>query len=102
MFASVTYHAPFGGVAATTSKTLSWLLPTAADDGSAVGTLTNQTINWGTTQGGPYTSSQGVGDGTSTTALVTGLPVGATLYFVIVATDSDGNSAYSAEVSINT
>jgi cellulose 1,4-beta-cellobiosidase len=57
---------------------------------------TNYTVWYGTTNGGPYPTKK---TSTNTSATVTGLANGTNYYFVVTATDTNGPSAVSAQVS---
>lgn len=70
---------------------LSWDPPT--DNGGE--TVTGYTVKWGTTPGGPYPNTENV---SGTTASVTGLTNGIAHYFVVSATNANGEGANSTEV----
>ena len=70
-----------------TQVTLNWNTVTGA---------ANYTLRFGTTNGGPYPTSQTV---TTPSATLTGLANGTPYYFVVSATDSNGPSAISTQVS---
>lgn len=83
--------------------TVSWDLPTTRADGTAIGTITGQTVYYDTVSRsgtiGAYAYSMGVGDGTSTSKVITGLTSATTYYFAVNATSAAGESSYSIEVS---
>lgn len=66
-----------------------WVLPTLYEDGSAIGTITDQKIYYDTISrmgsGTNYTNSVSVGNGSSLTFVVTGL-VATTLYYYAMTT----------------
>lgn len=75
-----------------------WTQP--ANTGSLI---TSYTISWGTTQGGPYTSSETIAGGGTRQAVLNGLNAGTTYFFVVVANSFAGcSSASSAEGSAAT
>jgi Fibronectin type III domain len=87
-----------GVVIPTGSATLSWTAPTMNNDGSALA-LAGFEVHYGTSPG-QYTGTVIVSSPTATTHTVTGLPLGATYYFVITAYNTSGaESAPSIEVN---
>ena len=83
------YNCPFLSSLAigTKSLTVSWNMPQFNADGSAIGTITNQTVDYDTVSrigtGVPYANTVAVGDGVSTSKVVTGL-FASTLYYFSV------------------
>jgi hypothetical protein len=84
------------------SITVTWQLPTLDATGAPIGTITGQTVYYDTVSRGPlggYASSSAVGDGTSTSKVITSLSSGVVYYFAVTATTAVGEGSYSAEVS---
>jgi len=80
-----------------TSIKISWTQP--ANSGSLI---TSYTVSYGTTQGGPYTSSFNR-PASARNAIISGLTTGTTYYFVVVANSFTGcSSANSTEGSATT
>ncbi len=73
--------------AGNTQVSLNWNTVTGA---------TNYTVRFGTTNGGPYPTTQAA---TTPPVTLTGLTNGTAYYFVVSATDSNGPSALSSQVS---
>lgn len=89
-------------VAGIAKFTATWILPTKMADGSAIGTITGQTIYYdtvsrmGTTT--PYSTSVPVGNGVSTSLVIPGLAAG-TYYYALTVTVGGIESDYGMEAS---
>lgn len=93
----------------TGTKTLTvgpWVLPTKNADGTAIGTITNQTIYYDTVSrmgtDVPYTYSTLVGDGTTLTKVISNLLANTTYYVAMTVSTASGESDYSAEAFATT
>jgi hypothetical protein len=88
------------------SLTVSFVLPTHDADGSAIGVIDNTTIYYDTVSregtGVAYAYSTSVGDGTSTSKVVTGLQSATTYYFATTVTVGGVESNLSTETSATT
>ncbi|TCK18199.1 putative Ig domain-containing protein [Thiogranum longum] len=79
------------------SVSLNWAAPVSREDGNAlaVGEIAGYTLYYGTAPG-DYPNSVDISDASTTSATVTGLPLG-TYYFVLTTTDISGlESGYSS------
>lgn len=87
-----------GGTATPTgSATLSWTAPTLNNDGLTPVDLAGFKVHYGTSTGN-YTHTINIARPAATSYTVTGLPLGATYYFVVTAYNSAGaESAPSGE-----
>ncbi len=76
------------------------------EDGSAIGTVTDHTIYYDTVSrqgtGEAYANSVSVGDGTTTTKVITGLLANTTYYIAVATVVSGVESNLSNEVSATT
>ncbi len=83
--------------------TATWTLPTLNEDGSAIGTITNQTIYYDTVSrmgtGENYANSIFVGSGIATTALISSLVASTTYYYTVTVTVSGIESNFGTEQS---
>lgn len=90
-------------VGASTMTAGPWVLPTFNEDGSAIGTITGQTIYYdlisrmGT--GAAYANSIAVGDGVTLSKVLTGLQANSTYYYATTVTVAGVESNLSGEQS---
>ncbi len=83
----------------TGKATLAWTAPTTNDNASPLTDLAGFKVHYGTSPG-QYTSTVVISNPTATTYTVTGLPAGATYYFVVTAYNTSGvESLPSSEAS---
>lgn len=86
-----------GTVIPTGSATLSWTAPAQNNDGTTPVDLAGFKVHYGTSTGN-YTHTINIARPAATSYTVTGLPLGATYYFVVTAYNSAGaESAPSGE-----
>lgn len=80
-----------------------WTLPTKNEDGSAIGTITDQTVYYDTVSrmgtGVAYASSVAVGNGSSLTKTITGLAAATTYYYATTVTVGGVESNLGMEAS---
>lgn len=92
-----------GSVAGSASLTITWTLPTTDTQGAVIGTITAQTVYYDTVSrmgtGAAYANSRAVGDGVSTSKVITNLAPATTYYFAITTTVSGVESEPGVEVS---
>ncbi len=89
--------------AGASTMTATWALPTLMTDGTALGTITDQTVYYdtiprmGTTTA--YANSLAVGSGAAISKLLTGLAAATTYYYALTATVAGVESDYGIEQS---
>lgn len=92
-----------GGGGTSTMTAGPWALPTFMEDGSAIGTITNQTVYYDTVSrmgtGIAYANSVSVGDGVTLSKVLTGLSAATTYYYATTVTVGGVESNLSGEVS---
>lgn len=90
-------------VGASTMTAGPWILPTTMADGSAIGTITGQTVYYDTVSrmgtGVAYAYSQSVGDGVSLTKILTGLAALTIYYYAVTVIVNGVESDYGMESS---
>lgn len=96
-------HRQGGSAVGSSSLTVSWVLPLTNADGSALGTMTDQTVFYDTVPrmgtGVAYANSTSVGSSSATSKVISGLFSGTTYYFAVAAVISGVRSDYSIETS---